>query len=406
MAPLDRARVDGAFGWSVTLAASLCLIVGPSVLLVACFGVLVAPLSIEFGWSRGQISAAVSFMAVAIMIASVLQGMLIDRAGVRRVVLCSMVLFAAALMGLRWLPASLWTFYAAWFLLPLLAVGLWPGSYLKTVSGWFDRHLGLATGVTNAGIGLGTILIPPVIAWMIGRYGIRNAFTGIGCLAVIALPVALWRLRERGSRANSPDHRSARQWTYRDMAREPRYRRIVGSFLLLGVTGTGLLAGIVPILMAKGLSQSTAVAALGGCGAAALCGRLGTGALLDRISARRVFHLLASTTVISLVLLMLDTPAWLAIAATVTLGFLSGGEFDVLAYSLRRYFGLASFGKMYGVAFSGFQMGAAFGAALLAGSIGWTNSYSAGLGAFTVAVALSMVLFNRLGPYPEGSRQP
>lgn len=396
----ERLRIDGAFGWSVTVAASLCLIVGPSVLLVACFGVLVAPLSKEFGWSRGEIGAAVSFLAAAIMIASIVQGMLIDRFGVRRVVLCSIVLFAAALMSLHWLPASLWTFYAAWFLLPLVAVGVWPGSYLKTVSGWFDRQLGLATGVTNAGIGVGTMVIPAVIAWMIGRYGVRDAFVGIGCLALIAFPIALWRLRE-ASPTNGPRLSDVRRWTHRDMAREPRYRRIVGSFLLLGVTGTGLLASIVPMLMAKGFSQSTAVAAFAGCGAAALCGRLATGALLDRIPATRVFHLLASTSVIALVLLMLETPVWLAIAATVTLGFLSGGEFDVLAYSLRRYFGLASFGSMYGIAFSGFQMGAVVGAALLAASIGWTSSYSAGLGALAAAVTLSMVVFNRLGPYPN-----
>ena len=40
-------------------------------------------------------------------------------------------------------------------MLPLLAIGLWPMGYLRIVSGWFERKLGLALGIANAGIGIG-----------------------------------------------------------------------------------------------------------------------------------------------------------------------------------------------------------------------------------------------------------
>jgi len=111
--------------------------------------------------------------------------------------------------------------------------------------------------------------------------------------------------------------------------------------------------------------------------------------------------LLAGSTVAALLALALHPSQALAMVAAVSLGLLSGGEFDVLAFTLRRYFGLGSFGKMYGAAFSLFQMGAAVGAALLAASVSLTGSYAASLLFLAAAVTLSMVLFGRLAPYPR-----
>lgn len=400
-APSDRnsAPLDSARGWGVTASSLLCLAVGPSSLLVASFGVLLGPMSQAYGWSPAKIGGAASAMTIAIMIASTLQGFLIDRFGVRRVVLTSIPLFVLSMLSMHWLPKNLTLLYLAWFVMPLMAVGLWPGSYLKAVSGWFDQRLGLATGLTNAGIGLGMLFGPMSVAWTIRTYGVHAAWIAMALLASIALPLALLGIREH------PQHTHPRVATKASSVGEilsiPRYRIIIISFFLLGITGTGLVASIIPILTSKGLPLPAAAGAFAAFGIMSLVGRLLSGWLLDRLHVSRVLYLLGATTVVGLLAYVATGTLWMLILATALLGLMSGGEFDVLAYTLRRYFGLSAFGRMYGLAFSAFQLGASGGAALLALSIGQSGSYTAALVVFAIAATASMTLFGRIGPYPE-----
>ena len=132
-------RLDSPRGWLVAAAGLFCLTFGPSSLLVTGFGVFVHPLASAFHWSVGQVSFAVSLIALTVMVISPLQGVLLDRFGARRVILLSIPCFSAGLAAMHWLPANIGVYYLAWVVLPILAIGLWPGSYLKTVSGWFEK---------------------------------------------------------------------------------------------------------------------------------------------------------------------------------------------------------------------------------------------------------------------------
>ncbi len=394
------AAVDSAQGWRVTLAAMACLVVGPSTLLVSSFGVLAGPLGREFGWARDQVGLAVSLMAVAIMIAAPLQGILIDRHGVRRVVLLCIPIFAAGVASLAMLPDNLGIFYLAWSALPLLAIGLWPVSYLKTVSSWFDRHLGLATGVANAGIGIGMILLPLIVAWAIESFGVRGGFLAMGGLALLAWLPAWALVRERiGPREMK--RAAVATWTYRQIFTNPTYLKIAAAFFLFGVTGTSLVANLVPVMMSKGLQPRVAIAAMTVFGVSALAGRLITGWLLDRYHAARVTLVLGGTTVAALLILSGHPSLTAALVCAGLIGLLSGGEFDVLAFVIRRYFGLQSFGKMYGAAFSAFQLGAAAGAAALATSVGRTDAYNLGLFVLAGCLAIGIAVFLTLPAYPQ-----
>lgn len=62
-----------------------------------------------------------------------------------------------------------------------------------------------------------------------------------------------------------------------------------------------------------------------------------------------------------------------------------GAEFDVLSYLLKRYFGMRSFGKLYGVIFAVFQFGAGAGAAFLPIMRQASGSYRTGLLSFSAA---------------------
>jgi ACS family hexuronate transporter-like MFS transporter len=76
------------------------------------------------------------------------------------------------------------------FLLGLGEAGNWPGA-VKVVAEWFPaEERSLAAGIFNSGSSAGAILAPPVIAFLLLRFGWRSAFVAVGCLGFVWL--ALW----------------------------------------------------------------------------------------------------------------------------------------------------------------------------------------------------------------------
>lgn len=388
--------IPPAHGWRVALASAYCLVFGPSAILVTGFGAFARPLAKEFGWAPAAIVAAVIVLALVIMVVSIVQGALIDRFGARRLILWSIPAFVVGLVAMAWLPSDIRLFYAAFFVVPFLAIGIWPVSYMKLTGSWFSRHLGLALGTANAGIGLGAIVVTPVAAWMIAQHGWRAAYLVLAALALTTLPVA-WAFVRGAPATENPATRTAESqpmpWRDRELV------TIVLGYLLIGITGTGLLTNLLPMMVATGLSPTTAVLGMTLFGVTSLLGRFVSGLLLDRYPARRVILLFTAVSALGLIVFALGLTGWPILGAVIAFGLLSGGEFDVLAYCVRRYFGMAVFGRAYGLAFSAFQFGAALGAGGLAWSLYATGSYRAGLCGMALTQVLALGMFARLGPY-------
>ncbi|NED85908.1 MFS transporter, partial [Streptomyces sp. SID11233] len=140
-------------------------------------------------------------------------------------------------------------------LVPLCGLGLWPVSYLRLTAGWFERRLGLALGIANAGIGVGTVLVPLLTAWLIGAFGWRTAFLGLGAVALLAFPVAFFHLTE-------PTPRATQVRTGGDTLKVSAIRRpfwlILGAFLLLGLVGSSITVYQIPLLLDAGVPEHIA----------------------------------------------------------------------------------------------------------------------------------------------------
>lgn len=401
----SESGLDSRPGWIVACASAFCLVFGPSAILVAGFGVFVAPLSQEFGWSGGQIGLAVSLMALALVGVSPLQGVLIDRQGCRRVILWSIPAFSAGLVLMSQLSGSLIHYYVAWSLLALWGVGLWPASYLKVTSTWFEGNLGLGLGVANAGVGLGIIVVPPIASALVAAWGWRVAFMGLAGLSLLSLPVTLLWVHERPGSHGTPATPVQLRVALPADARS--YLAILIAYFFLGIAGTGLVANLLPSLVAGGMAPGRAVAVMSLFGITALLGRILTGWLLDRYFVAHVIISIVSLAAVVTGCLASGMGGVAAMVATPLLGLLTGAEFDVLAFAIRRYFEFPAFGRIYGMVFAVFQLGAAAGAALLAATVHRMHSYRPGMWLFTAAMALSIPAFAALRSYPsEPTRAP
>src|SRR5262245_42227625 len=93
------------YGWWMVLVTAIALNAGP-ILGAATFGIFVKPLAETFGWSRGAISLGFSLAAgVASLVAPVV-GLLADRFGPRKVILCAALVFGSGFLSFMSLSAS------------------------------------------------------------------------------------------------------------------------------------------------------------------------------------------------------------------------------------------------------------------------------------------------------------
>ncbi|MET7745886.1 MFS transporter [Streptomyces sp. NPDC005385] len=390
--PPDESRS----GWRTAMASTLGLACGPSVLAVTTFGAFIAPLHREFGWSVSAIGLASSILSITLVLLSPVQGLLVDRFGGRRVILCSSPFFALSLMAMALLPDSLPVFYLGWVLIPLCGLGLWPVSYLRLTAGWFDRRLGLALGVANSGIGVGTVLAPILTTVLIGTWGWRAGYVGLGVVALIAFPVAYFLLAEPRARTAG---RPVSGDTLRTAAGTRPFWLVLAAFVLLGTVGSAVLVHQISLLLDAGIPAHIANLVPIALGVALIVARLVTGWLLDRFTVSQVMAVYLVGGIASVLLFAAGPNVPMALLAAALAGLLIGAEFDVLSYLIPRYFGRRAFGKIYGVAFSMFQIGGAAANTLVSVSRDTYGSYTPAMLLLAVACAVCAVLFLCLGPY-------
>lgn len=381
---------------------------------VFAFGIFVAPLEAEFGWSRADLSWAITITNITIVICSPLVGALVDRLGVRRVLIPSIVLMGLVVASMYWLTASILHFYAIFLLIPLLGAGTLPLSYSRIVVAWFAKRRGLALGISLAGFGVGAALIPPVGQWLITNFGWREAYLFFAAaIFLVNLPLAVFLLRERPEdMGTTPDGAPLQQddavavgqdagLSGAEAARTRSYWFVFASFLLVGFGVTSILAHLVPMLIGRGVSPTAASYFMGSLGVGLVIGRVLAGYLMDRYFAPYVTALFLSLMLVGILILASGTDSILVLIAPLLVGLALGSEISEIAYIVSRYFGPRAFGQIYGSMFAAFQVGSAFGAPAFGLYYDRVGNYIGALWFIAVVVLVGIVLILQLGPYPD-----
>ncbi len=389
-------------GILTTLGAVAGLALGPSVIAVLTISAYIQPIEQEFGWSRVQVSLAFTLVAYMIVLVSPLQGWFVDRFGPRRTVLTSIPLFGLGLAALYFTPANLFVFYLLWALVPVLGLGLWPLGYLQSVSRWFDRRLGFALGCANAGIGLGSTLVPLLTAALIPTYGWRGALLGLSVLVIcVSWPLVYWLLREPTASHQAAQHASTARTlglSFEQLSRHGSFIVLNLAFFMLGLTATSLVSQQVPLLTEAGWTPEDARAIVTTVfGFALLVARVTVGFVMDHVFAPRVMQIVAIGGAVACVLYALHPE--LAIISAILLGFLLGAEFDVLAFLIKRYYGNVAYGKAYGVIFALFYLGSGLGITGLAWLRQHFGNYEIGLWVAAAVLVASALLLSLLPAY-------
>jgi predicted MFS family arabinose efflux permease len=388
-------------GWPVVAAAMIGIGTGPG--LFQNLSSLFTPgMSAEFGWSRGQIATAAGLGLIGGLAAPFL-GRLADRVGVRTVIAGAMLLLGAAYLGMATMTGGLWQYQLLILCLALAVPGTSSLSYGKLVAARFNRHRGFALALATSGLSLTTLLLPALVAAVIGLWGWRGGFLALSVLvAAVALPLVTLLLRrppavvaDGAQAATAP----LEGMTGAEARRTPRFWALGAAALLINVATVGLVTQMVPFGLERGLTAGEAALLLVSYGASQIVGRFGIGVLVDHFPAPPMAAAAAALSAVGFAaLLLIGAPGFpLLMALVFVAGLMHGAENDLLPFLASRLFGLKTYGEIFGSLLVLALLGTATGIA------GWgrihdlTGSYSWPLGTATVAMALSGVLFLSLG---------
>jgi len=394
--------------WLIPFGSAIALIVGNGAISVFAFGVFIKPLEAQFGWSRATLSGATALCGLLSAIALPFVGLLIDRVGVRRPLMVAIVLFAANVAAVGLSGSLLW-FQLLIALTGITGAAQGPIGYVRSISSYFDRRRGFAIGIAMSGVGLGTALIPVYAQWLIGHFGWRVAYAGLGlAILVLAWPMVLAVIREppnanRGAPTMGGGAATAVSGLrLKEVLALPMFWLLAAAVLFVSVTVNGSLVHVVPMLTDRGWSPGSASSVMVAAGLAGMVGRLLAGFLIDRIFAPHVamvFFLLAIGGVYGLSTQLYVVPGVIGV------GLASGAEVDMIGFLVSRYFGLKSFGQIYGLLFSIFTIGAGLGPYLVGVAFTAFHNYDKALFGLGCLLAAAISCFALIGPYRYKPRQ-
>lgn len=393
-------------------AALLGVACGASPLPFNVLPLVMGPLNQEFGWDFASISAGVTIFGIIASLMAPVYGGLADRFGVRPVALTSLFAFGLVFGSLYFVPNSIVGYWLLWGLLGAIGIGSTPVTWSRAISLWFNRNRGLALGIMLLGTSLAALVVPHIAQSAIAAAGWRMAFPVVALLPIlVALPIGLlWfrepRPEERPAGLSSADGR-VMGITLAEAVRGYRFWMLTGSILVISLAYGGAHIHIAQIVGLHGFSSQVAAGVLGMVAIGILAGRLIVGFLFDRFWAPGVAFPALLLPALACWLLM-GTQASLAMVMTgaFLLGFAAGAESDVIAYLAAKYFGMAHYGRIYGVLYMPFGIGSAISPIIYGVVRDQTGGYDPMLLASMFLFAVGGTLLLLLGPYPQAYRAP
>ena len=366
-------------GWPVVVASFFGVMVSFASVVPYTFSLFLSPLHEAFGWRREAISLAFGITAMTIAFCSPGIGHLLDRYPPRRIILPAIVLFSAGVASLAFLGSHIAQFYLSYLLLGVVGNATAQLAYSRAVSTWFVKRRGLAFALTLTGSGVGSILLPLFTQHTMEAYGWRAYYLGLGGVALlVGFPLTALFVREKPSVHRTGNPMSSLGMSVGQALRSNVFWILMASILLYAFSANGAIAHFSAILTGYGVAAHSAAIALSVLGASGIVGRLVTGHFLDRCFAPRVSLVMLVLCCGSMILLAHAHSAAAGITAATLLGFGLGSEADVTPYLIARYCGLKNFSMLYGLSWTAYAFGAAFGPVVTGRAFDLAGAYQSG----------------------------
>jgi sugar phosphate permease len=270
-------------------------------------GVMLQPLSREFGWTTDQLSSVFAVRFALFGLLGPFAAIFITRFGLRRIMVVA-ASFIAVAMVLATGVTQLWQLFLLWGLVLGCGTGLTALVLGAMVANrWFTARRGLVLGLLAASTATGQLIFLPIAAWMIEHLGWRYAVIPvfIACALVAVLATLFVRdhprdigLRSYGEPEGTPQDAPTKParltllgpfTTLIEAARNRTFWVLAGTFFVCGLSTNGLIqTHFISLCGDNGLASIPAASVLSMIGAFDLVGTTLSGYLSDRYDNRKL----------------------------------------------------------------------------------------------------------------------
>jgi MFS family permease len=370
-------------GWFVVAAAFAVTFVGFGS--AYTFSAFVESLQRDFGASRGSVSLVFSFAGFLYFGLGIFSGPLADRFGSRRLAVSGMILTGLGLAAAS-AARNLLEVYAAYG----LGVGLGVGcAYVPTIGAvqrWFVRRRGFASGLAVSGIGLGTLVMPPLASLLIETLGWRGAYLALGALAAaLGGGMALLIENDPRDRGLGPDgdppqpaarHARPEGASVSDAIRSRRFISLYTACLICSFGVFVPFVHLVPYAGDHGVAPSSAILLLGAIGVGSTAGRFFLGGLADRMGRERSLLLMFAGMALALAVWAIATNVWSLAAFAFVFGVFYGGWVAVLPAVVMDYFVGRNVSGLIGILYTSVAFGTLIGPSAAGFAFDLSHSYT------------------------------
>ena len=353
------------YGWWIVGACFLIALYTGGVIFYG-FTAIFEPIANEFGWSYTQISFAASLRGLEMSFLAPFIGILADRWGPKRLIFGGVVITAVGLILLSY-AMSLAMFYGAFILIAIGIGGCSVTVLMTAVVSWFQRHIGIASGIVVSGFGFGGLLVP-VIVTLIEMYEWRLTMTilALGMLAIV-LPLSLLfrhKPEQYGylpygqvessvtfDNSLSPSQAVGVDVKVKQVIKSSTFWRIALAFTFHIMVSHAIITHVMPYLSSIGVGRSRSSLVATAIPLTSIVGRLGLGWLGDKLDRRRVAAgALAMMGLGSLCFGYASAGGtWLLVPFLILFGIGYGGANALRPSLVREFFGRSNFGTVFGL---------------------------------------------------------
>ncbi len=349
------------YGYIVVVAAFLIMMVMFGV--YYAFGVFFKPVLAEFGWTRAMTSGAFSLSWIVSGLLAIVMGRLTDRFGPRLVMtLCGFFLGLGYLLVAQ--ISAVWQLYLFYGVIIGIGMGGAFVPLMSTVARWFVKRRSMMTGIVVAGVGMGSLIAPPVASRLIATYDWRLSYIILGSIILVVVLLAQLLRRDPTQVRQVPYSENEEQgfkpetegFSLKEAVCTKQFWLVSAMFGCFGFCALAIMVHIVAHATELGISAASAANILATIGGMGIVGRVVLGTAADRIGNRQAFIIGFIFMSAALFWLMPATEAWMLYLFAAVFGFGYGGCATSESPLVAELFGLSSHGLIMGLLLSALQV--------------------------------------------------
>ena len=331
------------------------------------FGVFLPVICDKLGWSRAEVSLALSLVVMAFGLPSLLFSFLINRYGARFVTILGNLL-AAAGMALLFFVQEIWHLYLLYIFIGA-AAGL--GGYIASTTianNWFVKKRSLAMSMVTASAGIGGLAYPPLVTALIKAIGWRGSWLVLAGIVIVPVLIAgIFLIRNKPEDMGQvPDgiasdidldiekpilnsSAAPAAWRIMDVLKQPTTFLILG-FVIANALATGTMnAHQIAYLQDIGFTPMTAATTMSVMAVFSLIGSLGFGTLALKINIRYLASASLLSELIAIIILLTTRNETLLYGYAAFMGIGTGALFAAMPTFVGAYFPRERFAQVSGL---------------------------------------------------------